>query len=80
MWVRRALCAALVVAIVDVAARKVGLLPEGAARAVLGAAGAGVVVAAGSAWVWRLPERAGATALDRFHALHDRLANALAFA
>ncbi len=75
----KGLCAALVLAIVDVAARKVGLLSEGWARAILGLAGAGVLVATGSAWAWRLPERAGARTLDRFHALHDRLANALAF-
>ena len=76
----RALCAALVVAVADVAARKVGLLPERAAFAVLGLAGLGVVVAVGAAWGWRLPERAGARRLDRFHALHDSFANALAFA
>jgi hypothetical protein len=76
----RALCAALVVAVADVAARKVGLLPERAAFATLGLAGLGVVVAVGAAWGWRLPERAGARRLDRFHALHDSFTNALAFA
>ncbi len=75
----KALCAALVLVLADVAARKVGLVPEGFARAVLGVAAAGVLVATGSAWAWRLPERAGARRLDRFHSLHDRLANALAF-
>ncbi|HEX4445207.1 MAG TPA: hypothetical protein VH044_00665, partial [Polyangiaceae bacterium] len=74
------LCAALVVAVADVAARKVGLVPERAARGVLGLVGLGVVVAAVAAWAWRLPARAGARRLDRFHALHDRFANALAFA
>ncbi|HEX3343228.1 MAG TPA: hypothetical protein VHS09_01595 [Polyangiaceae bacterium] len=75
----RALCGALVVAIVDVALRKVGLIGEGSARVVLGVAAAGVLVASVAAWSWRLPERAGARALDRFHGLHDRLASALSF-
>ncbi len=75
----RALCAALVFGLVDVAARKVGLLSEGFARAGLGAAAIGVLVVVGWGWGWRLPEREGARRLDRFHALHDRLANALAF-
>jgi hypothetical protein len=76
----KALCAALVVAVADVASRKVGLVPERAAFVVLGLAGLGVLVAGGVAWAWRLPERAGARRLDRFHALHDSFANALAFA
>jgi hypothetical protein len=76
----RALCAGLVVAVADVASRKVGLMPECAAFVVLGLAGLGVLVAGGVAWAWRLPERAGARRLDRFHALHDSFANALAFA
>jgi hypothetical protein len=76
----KALCAALVVAVADVASRKVGLVPERAALVVLGLAGLGVLVAGGVAWAWRLPEQAGARRLDRFHALHDAFANALAFA
>jgi len=76
----KALCAALLVGLAVVALRKVGLVGEAHARLVLaieavGVAGAGIV-----AWVWRLPERAGARALDRFHGLHDRLASALVFA
>jgi hypothetical protein len=74
-----ALCVGLGVAIVDVALRKLGLVGERPARVVLAIAGAGVVAAAVVAWVWRLPNRAGARALDRFHGLHDRLASALAF-
>jgi hypothetical protein len=66
--------------VADVASRKVGLVPERVAFVVLGLAGLGVLVAAGVAWAWRLPERAGARRLDRFHALHDSFANALAFA
>jgi hypothetical protein len=76
----RALCAALVVAVADVAARKVGVVPERAAIAGLGLAGLGVLLATAAAWAWRLPERVGARRLDRFHALHDSFANALAFA
>jgi hypothetical protein len=76
----RALCAALVVAVVDVALRKVGAVGELPAREVLAAAAAAVLVAATMAWVRRLPERAGARALDRFYDLHDRLASAMAFA
>lgn len=76
----KALCAALVVAVADVAARKVGLVPERVAVGVLGLSGLGVVLAAGVAWAWSLPERAGARRLDRFHALHDSFANALDFA
>jgi hypothetical protein len=74
-----ALCAALVVAIVDVALRKLGLLGERPARLVLVLAGMGVVATAAVGWSWRLADRAGARALDRFHGLHDRLASALAF-
>jgi hypothetical protein len=74
-----ALCAALLVAIVDVALRKLGVLGERPARVGLILADVGVVVACVVAWVWRLPDRAGARALDRYHDLHDRLASALAF-
>ena len=76
----KALCAALVVAIVDVAARKLGLVAERPARAVLVLDGVGVAVAAAAGWAWRVPVAAGAGALDRFHVLHDRLVSALAFA
>ncbi|HEX8792069.1 MAG TPA: hypothetical protein VF765_14035, partial [Polyangiaceae bacterium] len=76
----RALCAALVVAIVAVALRKIGVLGETVARVILALAAAGVAAAWGVAWSWRLPEQAGARALDRFHGLHDRFASALAFA
>jgi hypothetical protein len=76
----RALCAALAVAIVDTALRKMGIVGERQARAVLIAAGTTVLVVAGLAWARRLPHRAGARALDRFHDLHDRLASATAFA
>ncbi|HTQ43693.1 MAG TPA: hypothetical protein VMI75_13115, partial [Polyangiaceae bacterium] len=71
---------ALVVAIVDVALRKVGVLGETTTRVVLALAGLGVTTAWAAAWRWRLAEQAGARALDRFHGLHDRFASALAFA
>jgi len=76
----RALCAALAAGIVVMALRKVGVIAEGHARILLALAGAGVAAACVGAWAWRLPERAGARALDRFHGLHDRLASALVFA
>jgi hypothetical protein len=75
----QALCVALVVAIVGVSLRKLGVLGEGPARIVVVVDGAAVVLSGVIAWMWRLPEQAGARALDRFHGLHDRLASALAF-
>ncbi len=77
--IANALCAALLAAIVDIALRKVGFVGERAARVVLAVAAMSVAAAGVVAWAWKLPERAGARALDRFHALHDRLASALAF-
>ena len=76
----RALCGALVVAIVAVALRKVGVLGESFACLVTAVAGAAVLVSWAIGWVWPLPNRVGARALDRFHGLHDRLASALSFA
>jgi hypothetical protein len=76
----RALCAALVVVVAVVAARKVGAIPGRWALVASGLAGLGVLAAVVVAWAWRLPERAGARRLDRFHSLHDSFANALAFA
>jgi hypothetical protein len=76
----KALCVALVVVTADVALRKIGLVSVRAWRVVFAGALSGVVVSGTWAWVRRLPEQAGARALDRFHDLHDRLASALAFA
>ena len=76
----KALCAALVVAIVAIALRKLGILHEWHARLALALAGVGIAVSVAVAWLWRLPDQAGARALDRHHGLHDRLASALAFA
>jgi hypothetical protein len=74
-----AMSVALSVCIVGVALRKVGLLGEATARGILVASFAAALGAGVAAWLWRLPEHAGARALDRFYDLHDRLANALAF-
>jgi hypothetical protein len=76
----QALCAALGVAILDLALRKVGVVRETTARCVLGGAGIAVIAASVVGWAWTLPRWAGARALDRYHGWHDRLANALAFA
>lgn len=74
-----ALCVALGVAILDVALRKVGVVDELAARIVLGLALASAAITGAVAYARRLPERAGARALDRFHGWHDRLGSALVF-
>ena len=78
----RALCAALVVAIVDVAAPQGrARLAERPARVVLGAGGRRASSSRRGRGVGVAPARAGrGAALDRFHGLHDRLASALAFA
>jgi hypothetical protein len=75
-----AFCAALVVAIVDTALRKVGVIGERTAQVALATAALAVLGAGVIGWAGRLPNRAGARALDRFHGLHDRLASALDFA
>lgn len=75
-----ALCGALAFAVVDVSLRKVDALGESTARGLLAVAIGLVALAAAVAWALRLPGRAGARALDRFHGLHDRLSSALAFA
>ncbi|HXX65940.1 MAG TPA: hypothetical protein VEK07_02085 [Polyangiaceae bacterium] len=75
-----ALCGALAFAIIDVSLRKVGAIGESTARALLATAAASVALAAAVAWRSRLPARAGARALDRFHGYSDRLSSALAFA
>jgi hypothetical protein len=76
----RALCAALAVAVVDVALNKAGAIGSRPERVVLASAGVAVLVAAVVSWCRRLPAWAGSRALDRFHNFHDRLASALAFA
>ncbi len=76
-----ALTAAFGLIAVTLAARKVlpGHVSEWRAREVCGAAVAVAVLWVVSAALRRLPPRAGTVALDRHHALHDRLSNALAF-
>jgi hypothetical protein len=76
----KALCAVLLGGVVVVALRKAGLVGEAPARLALAIEAVAFVVVNVVAWGWRLPERAGARALDRFHGLHDRLASALVFA
>ncbi|HLK39456.1 MAG TPA: hypothetical protein VKU41_22020 [Polyangiaceae bacterium] len=75
----QALCAALLAAVVVLSLRKLGLLGEPAARAGLVVAAVSVVGSFAVGWMLRLPDRAGARALDRFHRLSDRLSSALAF-
>jgi hypothetical protein len=74
------LSAALIVAVVVLASRKLGFVGEGAARSLLFAAVASAMAAVVVVWRWPVLERDGALALDRFHGLHDRLSSALAFA
>jgi hypothetical protein len=73
------LAVALLVCLLATALRKLGVVPEWGTRLMFGLAAAAVATAAFVAWTARLPEHAGARALDRFHALNDRIASALAF-
>ena len=79
-WGTTALAVGLALAAVVVALRKTDLLAERTARVLLVLAALEVVVVAVVAYVRPLPMRAGAVALDRFHALADRLSSALSFA
>ncbi|HEV3193600.1 MAG TPA: hypothetical protein VGY54_24010, partial [Polyangiaceae bacterium] len=74
-----ALCVAMCAVVAGVALRKLDVVGDRPLRALIAVAGSCVVFTAAIAWVWRLPERSGARALDRFHGLHDRLASALSF-
>jgi hypothetical protein len=74
------LLCALVCAIVVVALRKVGWIGERTARLALGSFGIAWLTTAIGAYVVRLAPSAGAVALDRAHALADRLSSALEFA
>src|SRR6478609_9897951 len=75
----RALALALAAGIVVLALRKISVLSEGAARGLLVALVLGVTLAVIVAFRRRLPERAGAIALDRHHGLAGRIASALSF-
>lgn len=76
-----ALTVALALAAGTLATRKTlpEILSEQSARRILIAAGALVVLTFIVSVLRRLPPRAGTLALDRYHDLHDRLTNALAF-
>ena len=79
-WGTTALAVGLALAAVVLALRKTDVLGERAARVLLLLALLEVVSLAVVAYVRPLPMRAGAVALDRFHALADRLSSALSFA
>ncbi|HZU81633.1 MAG TPA: hypothetical protein VE987_01895 [Polyangiaceae bacterium] len=74
------LCACAAAAVVVVSLRKLGLVGERSARVALALSALAVVASAVVAWARRLPDRAGARALDRHYDLRDRLASALSFA
>jgi len=79
VWGAKALAGALVAAVVVLVLRKTGVVSERTARVALAVAGLQVFVVAGAGFAKRLPRRAGAVALDRFHGLADRLSSALSF-
>ena len=79
LWAAKALAGGLVAVAVLLVLRKVGVISEQACRIGLALSTLQVFVAAGIAYARRLPRRAGAVALDRFHGLADRLSSALSF-
>lgn len=79
LWAAKALAAGLVAVAVLLVLRKTGVLGERACRVAIAASAAQVVLVAIVAYARRLPRRAGAVALDRFHGLSDRLSSALSF-
>jgi len=78
-WGTTALCVGLTGAALTLALRKTDHLAEKTARGLLAAEGLAVLAVASAGWMRRLPDRAGAIALDRHHGLKDRLASALSF-
>ncbi len=72
-WGAKALATALVLAAIVLVARKTGLVSERLARLGLVLTVAQVIVVAAIGFSRKLPLRAGAVALDRFHGLADRL-------
>jgi hypothetical protein len=74
-----ALCAAFVGAALVLILRKTGHTSERAARILFSVAALGTVASALLAYFRPLAARAGAVALDRYHALSDRLSSALSF-
>jgi hypothetical protein len=78
-WAAKALAAGLVGAAVVLVLRKTGVASERFGRIALVLCAAQVLVVAAVAYTRKLPRRAGAVALDRFHGLADRLSSALSF-
>jgi hypothetical protein len=79
LWAAKALAVGLVAVAVLLVLRKVGVIGERVCRIGIGVAGIQVLAAALIAYTRRLPRRAGAVALDRYHGLADRLSSALSF-
>ncbi len=79
LWAAKALAGGLVAAAIFLTLRKVGVVGERACRIAIAVAGIQVLVVAVVAYMRRLPRRAGAVALDRYHGLADRLSSALSF-
>jgi hypothetical protein len=75
----KSLCVGLVIVAVALALRKTHTISEIVARAAVALAVVQLAVAFAVAYTRPLPRRAGAVALDRFHALSDRLSSALSF-
>jgi hypothetical protein len=78
-WAARGLAAALFAALVLLVLRKTGVVGERFARIGMGLAAFEVLAVFAVAYGLRLPRRAGAVALDRYHGLADRLSSALSF-
>src|SRR5689334_8862356 len=71
LWAAKALAGGLVAIAVLLILRKTGVIGERFCRVGLALSMLQVFVAAGIAYARRLPRRAGAVALDRFHGLAD---------
>jgi hypothetical protein len=78
-WGAKALAVSLVVVAVLLVLRKTGVLPERITRIGALLAALGAIGATAFGYSRRLPRRAGAVALDRYHGLADRLSSALSF-
>ena len=78
-WAAKAFAVGLVGAAIILVLRKTELASERFGRIGLLVCLAQVFVVAAIAYTRRLPRRAGAVALDRFHGLADRLSSALSF-
>ncbi len=78
-WGTSAACVSLVAAVVTLIVRKTNHCSERAAWIAFALEVGFVVAVALAAWLRKLPQRAGAIALDRHHGLKDRLSSALSF-